>query len=167
MIDKMLLAKLFEFNAELIEKHAAEISHAASLKPLAESGNSLNWTLGHIIGSRSLIFEHIPGEAVWPEAQRTRYRHGASNVASDGPGVFDLAVLLRDFGISQQRLQSGLRQLPIENLTKLTGYEQETVGGRLAYLQFHETHHVGQLMAAAQAVGHDGGWLEDWTIGQP
>ncbi|MCP5096959.1 MAG: DinB family protein [Chloroflexi bacterium] len=164
MIDLTLLTKLFDFNAELIEKHTAGISHADSLKPLANRGNSLNWTLGHIISSRNLIFEHIPGEAVWSDAQRARYRNGSLNATNDDPGVLQLASLLHDFGISQQRLQFGLHHLPFEDLSKPTGYKQETVGGRLTYLQFHETHHVGQLMATAQAVGHDGGWLDDWTV---
>jgi uncharacterized damage-inducible protein DinB len=164
MIDLTLLAKLYGFNAELIEKHTAGISHTDSLKPLATDGNSLNWTLGHIISSRSLIFEHLSEEPVWSEPQRARYRNGSANITSDDPGVLNLTTLLRDFDESQARLQKGLRQLTAADMAKPTGFGQERVGGRLAYLQFHETHHVGQLMAASQALGHDGGWLDSWTI---
>lgn len=164
MIDPKLLTKLYQFNAELIDKHTVGISHAQSLQPLAQNGNSLNWTLGHIISSRSLIFEHLPTQAIWSEEQRARYRNGSANITKDEPHVLELATLLHDFRASQQRLELGLQQLPIEKLTKLTGFGQETIGGRLAYLQFHEAHHVGQLMAAAQALGHDGGWLDDWSV---
>ena len=159
-----MLAKLYRFNVELVEKHTAGVSHGDSLKPLATDGNSLNWTLGHIISARTSIFEYVSGDAVWSEEQRVSYRHGSANIIADGAGVLRLEALLVDFVESQQRLEAGLAELSVDRLTQATGYGKWTVGGRLTYLQFHETHHVGHLMAAAQAVGCNGGWLDDPTL---
>ncbi len=164
MIDLNMLAKLYRFNWELIEKHTAEVSHEDSLKPLALNGNSINWLLGHMISARTSIFEYVPQEPVWDEGQRVRYRHGSENVTADGPGVIRLETLLAGFAESQKRLEAGLVELPAERLSQKTGYGEWTLGGRLTYLQFHETHHVGQLMSAASAIGHDGGWLDDPTL---
>ncbi len=164
MIDLNMLTNLYKFNLELIEKHTAGLSHEDSLKPLAVDSNSINWLLGHMISARTSIFEYVSFEPVWTEDQRVRYRHGSANVTSDGPDVMRLEKLLADFAESQKRLEAGLRELGTEDLTRKTGYGDWTLGGRLTYLQFHETHHVGQLMSAASALGRDGGWLDDPTL---
>ncbi|MEM7801335.1 MAG: DinB family protein [Chloroflexota bacterium] len=164
MIDPEILIRLFGFNAELIKKHTDRLSHTDSLKPLGTDGNSINWTLGHILSSRTLVFEYVPGEHVWTAEKRARYRHGSANVVSDGPGVLPLETLLADFRESQRRLEIGLHRLSDAQMSEKSGYDQERVGGRLSYLVHHETHHVGQLMSAAQAVGIDGGWLENIAV---
>ena len=164
MVDLSMLVKLYQFNAELIEKHTAGVSHSDSLKPLATDGNSVNWLLGHIISARTSIFEYVSGGAVWSEDQRVRYRHGSTNVTQNGPGVMRLETLITDFNESQRRLEAGLVELPVDRLGQATGYGEWTLGGRLVYLQFHETHHVGQLMSAAQALGCNGDWLQDPTL---
>jgi len=156
-----LLAKLYGFNAELIEKHVTSISHEQSLKPLGKDGNSLNWTLGHIVSSRYLVFKHLPTEHVWTDEERVRYRNGSPNVTADGEGVLPISTLLSLFQTTQEQLQIGLDSMSYEQMNLGTGFGEEKVGDWLAYMQFHEAHHVGQLMSAAQAVGHPGAWL-DW-----
>ena len=41
-----------------------------------------------------------------------------------------------------------------------SGYQDNTVRDSLAHFQFHEAHHVGQLMYLAQFAGKAGVWFD-------
>lgn len=159
MVHPSALIKLYGYNAELINKQTAGLSHKQSLLQLPFDGNSLNWILGHLVSSRTLPLRLVGEEPIWTEEQRVRYRHGSRSVAGSGNGVIRLEELLADFNRSQERLVAGIGRMSYEKMCRPSGYQDNTVGDSLAYFQFHEAHHVGQLMYLAQFAGKPGVWF--------
>ena len=135
------------------------MSHEESLQVPPFEANTYNWVLGHIISSRSFPLRYLGEEPVWTEKQRSRYRNGSSNIASDGQGVFLLEELVVAFKLSQDRLLSGLKSMTYDDMCKPSGYQDNTIGDSLAYFHFHEAHHIGQILYLAQMVGKKGVWL--------
>jgi len=56
-------------------------------------------------------------------------------------------------------LVGGLRKMSYEDLCKSSGYRDNTLGDSLGYFQFHEAHHVGQILLLAQYAGKAGVWI--------
>jgi hypothetical protein len=160
MVHPQALIKLYGYNITLINKQTADLTHAESLLQLPFDGNSLNWILGHLVSSRTLPLRLVGQEPVWTEEQRARYRHGSLSVTADGPGVLRLEHLLADLNQSHERLVAGLAGMRYEEMCRPSGYQDNTVGDSLAYFQFHEAHHVGQLMYLAQYAGKPGVWFD-------
>jgi uncharacterized damage-inducible protein DinB len=160
MVHPQALMKLYGYNVTLINKQTADLSHEESLLQLPFDGNSLNWILGHLVSSRTLPLRLVGQAGVWTEAQRARYRHGSANVTADGEGILRLETLLADLNQSQERLVAGLAGMSYEEMCRPSGYQDNTVGDSLAYFQFHEAHHVGQLMYLAQFAGKPGVWFD-------
>ena len=159
MVHPQALIKLYGYNVTLINKQTAGLTHEESLLQVPY-GNSLNWILGHLVSSRTLPLRLVGQEPVWAEEQRTRYRHGSTSVTADGAGVIQLETLLADLNRSQERLIAGLEGMSYEAMCRPSGYQDNTVGDSLAYFQFHEAHHVGQLMYLAQYAGKRGVWFD-------
>jgi hypothetical protein len=159
MVHPQALIKLFAYNVELINKQTAGMTHEESLLQLPFKGNCLNWVLGHIISSRTLTLQKVAEQPVWTETQRAPYRHGSANILGDGQGVLRLDHLVSDLNLAQERLVRGLSRLNYDDMCRPSGYRDNTVGDTLAYFQFHEAHHVGQVLYLAQLAGKKGVWL--------
>lgn len=159
MVHPRALIKLFGYNAEIINKQTAVLSHEDSLLQLPFDANCLNWVLGHIISSRSLPLQLVGEAPVWTEAQRAAYRHLSTNVQADDAGILRLETLVADFNRSQERLVHGLNQTSYEAMCQPSGYRDNTIGDSLAYFHFHEAQHVGQILYLAQYAGKDGVWI--------
>ena len=159
MVHPQALAKMFGYNAELIEKQTASLTHEESLRQLPVEANSINWVVGHIISARAFALRLVDEEPLWTDEQRARYRHTSANVVDDEAGVIKLDDLVAAFRQSQKRLVRGLGRMSFEEMCQPSGYADNTVGDSLAYFHFHEAQHVGQLLYLAQAVGKQGVWL--------
>ena len=159
MIHPQALIKMFGYNAELVNKQTKGMTHAESLLQLPFEANCFNWILGHIISSRTFALKFVGKEPIWSDEQRTSYKHGSPNVVEDGEGVFHIDKLVSAFNLSQQRLLSGLEQMSYDEMCRLSGYRDNTIGDSMAYFQFHEAHHVGQLLYIAPISGKAGVWL--------
>lgn len=159
MIHPQALIKMFSYNAELIIKQSAEMTHTESLLIPPFEANTFNWVLGHIVSARSIPLRNVREEPIWTDNQRARYRNGSANVVADGDGVFLLEELVTVFKLSQERLLTGLERMTYEDMCKLSGYQHNTIGDSLAYFHFHEAHHIGQILYLAQMAGKKGVWL--------
>jgi hypothetical protein len=159
MIHPTALHKLFTYNTDLINKQSSGLSHEESLLQLPFEANSYNWVLGHIVSSRSFPLQLVGEAPVWTDEQRAPYRHGSANIVCDKEGVVKLADLLSAFNTSQERLIEGLNRLSYDDMCRSSGYRDNTIGDSLAYFQFHEAHHIGQLLYLAQFAGKKGVWL--------
>ncbi|MGB1249663.1 MAG: DinB family protein [Candidatus Promineifilaceae bacterium] len=160
MLHPAALIKLFRYNATLIRKQTAQITHAESLISLPASGQCYNWLLGHIVSARTFALHYVGESHVWTDLERQRYRNGSSGAFSaEDPAPLQLDQLLSAFEHTQNALERGLQRSSYEKLCKPSGYQSNSIGDSIAYFQFHEAHHVGQLFYLAQHVGKDGVWL--------
>lgn len=159
MIEPQSLIKLFGYNAELINKQTAGMTHAESLLQLPFEGNCLNWILGHIVSTRTTVLKLVEENPVWTDEQRARYRGGSVNITKDSEEVFLLEELVAAYNLSQERLIRGLNRSTYEDMCRPSELRGGTVGDALGYLHFHEAHHVGQILYLAQLAGKKGVYL--------
>ncbi|MFW5690898.1 MAG: DinB family protein [Chloroflexota bacterium] len=153
------LKTLYGYNAALLNRQLEGMTHAHSLMQLPFEGNCLNWVVGHLISSRIRALELVGEQPVWTDAERARYRFGSAPIREDGPGVLPLETLCDTFNESQVRLLRGLDRSTPERLAEPSSFRGQTVGGSLAYFQFHEAHHIGQMTLLGPLAGFPGAWL--------
>lgn len=159
MLHPQAVTKLFDYNIRLLNKQTERLTHADSLVQPNFDGNSINWIIGHLISSRTHALMRVGEQPVWDDDTRARYRHRSAPISDDEPGVLPLETLLRDINESQRRLVAGLSQMTYDQMCQPSGYEDKTIGDSLAYFQFHEAHHVGQVVYIAPLVGQPGVWI--------
>lgn len=93
---------------------------------------------------------------MWDDSTRARYRNGSLPIKGEEPGVLRLEVLMAAFNLSQERLINGLSRMTYEDMCEPSPYKDNTIGDSLAYVQFHEAHHVGQIVYLGQLAGKPG-----------
>ena len=160
MLHPNALLKLFNYNATLVRKQSALLTHADSLIVLPSSNQCYNWLLGHIVSARTFALHYLGQAHVWNSMERQRYRNeSVGSFSAEDPPPFTLSQLLTAFEHTQQALEDGLHNSSYEALCQPSGYESNTIGDSLGYFHFHEAHHVGQLLYLAQHAGKHGVWL--------
>ncbi len=142
----------FTNNHWVLKKHAEGISHEQSLARSGTGGNTLNWVLGHIVASRNGIFALLGEPPVWTESEAEPYVRGAAQL--DPTRAHPLPAILAALESSQARLMARLETLTDGELAAEHG--QSTVAKQLAFLQFHETYHVGQTGLLRRLAGKEG-----------
>jgi uncharacterized damage-inducible protein DinB len=158
MIDPQLLAIHFGRSAKLLLTNLEGISHEQSLwRP--SNANSINWLVGHIVASRSGFTHAVGFTPVWDEASRGRYAFGSAPIDRDGEGVFPLERLIADFQRAHEHLMAALREQTFETLSGPSPSPRfQTRAEYLLYKQFHETHHIGQILALREQLGLPSSW---------
>jgi hypothetical protein len=145
------LKRLFELNHYAIGVNARDLSHEESLLGPDPAGNCANWVLGHIVANRGAVLTLVGEQPVWDAAAGERYKRGSSPIAKDAAKPFP--EILDSLDRSQERLVAGLARLSDEDLGKDDG---ESLGSKLAFLQFHEAYHAGQLGLLRRVAGKKG-----------
>ena len=158
MIDPEVLAIHFGRGAKLLLTNLEGITHEQSLwRP--SNANSINWLTGHIVASRSGFTHAIGFTAVWGEATRGRYGFGSAPIEIDDDGVLALERLIADFKSTQDQLAVALRAQTFETLSGPSPSPRfQTRAEYLLYKQFHETHHIGQVLALREQLGLQSSW---------
>jgi uncharacterized damage-inducible protein DinB len=159
MIHPQLLIGLFTYNYQLIERQLRDITHEQSLRQPPYPANCMNWLLGHVISSRNRALIALGGEPIWSAEVRQPYRSGSPRLEPTSAGIIHLDQLRSDFTRSQAMLVQRLEQATADDMLRLSGYKDNTIGESLAYYHFHEAHHVGQILYLAPALGVEGVWL--------
>lgn len=158
MIDPELLAIHFGRSAKLLLTNLEGVTHEQSLwRPT--NANSINWLAGHIVASRSGFTHAIGFTAVWDETTRRRYGFGSAPIDYDGEGVLPLERLITDFNSAQDNLITALREQTFETLSGPSPSPRfQTRAEYLLYKQFHETHHIGQILSLREQIGLPSSW---------
>jgi hypothetical protein len=159
VIGAATLATLYGYSFELVMRQTEGMHHAQSLVTPAFGGNCANWLVGHLVSSRTRALLLLDEPPVWDDEQRRPYRSGSPPLSADDPGCLPLARLREAYTQSQEQLLRGLGRASPERLGALSGYKQLSVGDSLAYMQFHEAQHVGQLLALARLLGLSAVWF--------
>jgi uncharacterized damage-inducible protein DinB len=146
------LKALFEVNHYAIGANARDLTHEESLLEPHPGANSANWVLGHIVHNRRYILEMVGEQPVWSEQDGEPYKRGSQPI--DRQSAKNYPDLLQALDLSQERLMAGLGRLPDEKLGKVS--DKESLGRKLAFLQFHEAYHAGQLGILRRVAGKPG-----------
>jgi uncharacterized damage-inducible protein DinB len=147
------LSKLYGLNHYTLTVNLAGLTHEDSVAGPNPGGNCANWVLGHILANRNAILSLLHEEPVLGEAEAKVYERGSPQM-NGGAGAIPLERLIQDLERSQERLLRGLSRLSPEDLD--APVEQSTLGATLAFLQFHEAYHAGQVGLLRRMAGREG-----------
>ncbi len=147
------LARLYETVYGVVHRNLSDIGEEESLRPPPGGGNCINWVFGHVVGTRQVVLRLAGAESWWDDERARTYSAGED--ASWSPErALSLEALLADYDRSQQLLAGALAGLSGEALAAPGFFG--TVGDTLAFLQFHEGYHAGQLGILRRVLGKPG-----------
>lgn len=138
----------------IAQRQTDGLTQADSLLRPPAAGNCLNWVLGHILEGRDTCLEYL-GQARLLSAQEAALYQRGSEALVESAAVPQLSHLLQKLAESQDRLVAALQALPPADLERevLFYNTPRSLGGLLAFLQWHETYHLGQLELLRQLAG--------------
>lgn len=155
-MDAATLKLLYGFNYMALQRNTEGLSHEDSLVQPQPAGNCLNWVLGHILAHRNDIMKLLGEGPAWEPERAVRYGRGAPPL-TDGAEATPLDELQATLAASQERLNAALDGATPERLAEpREGRMVKNVGESLAFLQFHEAYHVGQVALLRRAAGKEG-----------
>jgi uncharacterized damage-inducible protein DinB len=154
-MDTALLQLLYKTSHAIINHNVKGISHEESLIQPEPGGNCLNWVLGHIVASRNSIFRLLRNEPIWTADQASVYERGAPPLRG-ADTARPLPEILADLNHSQERLMARLATVTEAEMAAPSGMMDESVGGMIAFLQFHESYHAGQTGLLRRLIGREG-----------
>lgn len=154
MSNAQLLIADMTRNYNVLQAQLEGLSHEDSLLQVPFRGNCLNWVIGHIITYRATMLEIVGAEPFDGAEAYERYGHGSEPV-TDGSNVIALETMLADLAISQERLATHLPEMTQAELDFQPEGDERTIGGRLAFLSWHESYHTGQTEYLRQLAGTD------------
>ena len=146
------LKRLFELNHYAIGLNARDLTHEQSLLAPHPGGNCANWVIGHIVTNRGYMLEMLGEKPIWEEKATEPYQRGSKEITAKDAKPFP--EVLEALDRSQERLLQGLARLDDKALG--APESKETLGGKLAFLQFHEAYHAGQLGLLRRMCGKEG-----------
>ncbi len=152
-MDATELARLYETVYGVVRKNLGDISEEESLKPPQGGGNCINWVFGHVVATRQVVLRLAGAESWWNDERARTYSAGEDGSWSPDRAL-PLEVLLADYDRSQQLLARALPGLSADALVSPGFFG--TVGDTLAFLQFHEGYHAGQLGILRRVLGKPG-----------
>jgi uncharacterized damage-inducible protein DinB len=153
MHDPEHFARFFDTHQWILNEHAKGITHEESCRAPAGGGNSLNWVLGHIAASRNDIHALIGVPPAWSEEKAAPYLRGSSGVV-EGAVAQPVSEILERLERSTETIKARLAEMPLADFERRL--EKGTVGERLAFLQFHESYHAGQVGLLRRLLGKQG-----------
>ena len=157
MITPGELIAAYARNLKIIEAQTNGLTHSSAAGPGPFPCNCLNWLLGHIAETRTLVLQKLGHAGILSEAQAKRYGYGSDPVLADGEDVIKLDELLDLLRQSQESIAAGLGGISEETLAGETESFLGTtsLGQLLFFLHFHETYHLGQTELLRQLAGTD------------
>lgn len=144
--------RMFDFHLKAITMNLEGITHDDSLVQPQTGGNGVNWVLGHIVVSRGSILKLVGESLGWSENESAPYVRGSEQL--DPAKALPFSRIVSDLEASQRKLMEGLDRTPVEDWRSST--DSGTKMDDLAFLQFHEAYHIGQLGTLRRIVGRPG-----------
>jgi uncharacterized damage-inducible protein DinB len=153
MTDPRHLLRFFEVHQWIFANHLKDVSDEEGLRPPPGGGNCLNWIVGHIVVSRNDVLALLGAPPFWSPAEAGPYLRGSSGTLTAG-SPRTMAELQIALDGSYDAIRERMSGLSPEDLARST--EKGTVGGDLAFLQFHESYHAGQVGLTRRLLGKEG-----------
>ena len=139
------IAGMYQINQSLVDKSLGLVEKSALDARPMDKANSYSFILGHITGARYEVAELLGVKEDFPYARL--YNRGVEpRDPSEYPSVDKLK---KHFDDISSKINARLPEITEGDLKKPAPWQppnmENTVGGVIAFLQFHETYHVGQL----------------------
>ncbi len=158
-MDRTTLAHLYRVNLWTVRTNTEGVTHEESLRGPEPAGSPLNWVLGHMVAARGGVLAALGQEPVLTEEEQGIYARGST---FDAEAALALGRLQKALVAAQRGIEAGLAAASDESLaspipegeTYPPGFE--TLADKLAFLQFHEAYHCGQLALLRRLYGHEG-----------
>ena len=153
MVSKTYMINAFRRNSWVVRKQADGLTHEETLLQLPFRGNSFNWILGHIVVNRDNVLAALGEPPFLSAEERERYTRGSDPIVGAETAV-SLTHLLNGITDTQNRILAALENATPEALSAITNEEQsQTLADEIAFLNWHEAYHVGQLEILRQLAG--------------
>jgi len=150
------LIKLFAIHDRVWKVNVEGVGHEESLITPAPAGNCMNWVAGHVIASRNPILDLVGRDPVWTTETAKMYARGAA--LRDPAAAEPFESILAMWDVSQREILRGLETMDPESFAarREIGVPGDNVGEYLAFFQFHEAYHLGQLGLQRRLAGKPG-----------
>lgn len=152
-MDPKHLIRFFDIHQWTFQNHAQGITHEESCRPPGPGGNSLNWVLGHIAATRNDIHALIGEAPLWSEEEAAPYVRGSAG-RLDPAAARPLSEILEAIERSNTGMKTRLAAMTPEDFDR--PLEKGTLGDVIAFLQFHESYHAGQVGLLRRLLGKEG-----------
>jgi len=148
----------YGMNLFILLRNTEGITHEESLIRAVETGNHLNWIVGHIVATRCAVLPALHQEPVWGDETLRLYRRGSGSAADAEYLPFD--QLVSAFQTTQERILAGIAMLTEEELAAPAPFSPgggpETLGSLLTKSTIHEGYHLGQTGILRRVTGKPG-----------
>lgn len=140
------ITDLFRFNSEMVTLALADLSPEDACHRLKDGeGSSIAYLVGHLCSSRYGLLQTLGAADSNP--YRELYGEGAGSRDGDAyPPITELAAGWRE---TADRLHAALAEVTDEDAARDddTGFPtpEKSLRGRLAFVLWHETYHLGQI----------------------
>ncbi len=152
------LTTQFRMNFYIAGVNLDGISHEESLVRAVETGNHINWLVGHVVATRNLLLPSLHQQPVWGEETQVLYRRGSSGAIDADYLPFD--DVMRAFRETHERILAGVASLTDDELAAPAPFSPgggpETLGSLLTKSTVHEGYHLGQTAILRRVVGKAG-----------
>ena len=153
MHDRQHFVRFFDIHQWIFSEHTEGITHDESCRAPQGGGNSLNWVLGHIAASRNDIHALIGTAPAWTAETAMPYLRGSSGMA-DSATARPVPEIVGVLDRSTETIKARLAEMSTADFERKL--DKGTVGENLAFLQFHESYHAGQVGLLRRLLGKDG-----------
>lgn len=154
MSHSRMLSRLFEMNYGALFRNLEGVSSEEALIHPERGGNCINWVAGHIVASRNSVLQLLGQHPVWPTALAHLYS-GREDAGWSAELAADLDIIRADLAKSQQTIMSVLDSADGKQLSQRSE-NGRTLGEVIAFFQFHEAYHAGQVGILRRIVGKHG-----------
>lgn len=149
MAELSLIARQYKFTHYITKNTIEGITQVDSLRSPEGGGNCINWILGHMLHTRDSLLESLGKQPVWNDEESKKMYDRGSTALTESAIVPELSLLIDMFDTSQPLLMEG-----IENLL-LNPTEDNKLEWNVAFLNFHESYHCGQLAILRRMLGKE------------
>ena len=148
-------ATLFRFNSGMLSHGLADLSPEHAVKRLKTgAGSSIAYLVGHITSSRYGLIKSL-GAATGNPCQEL---YGAGVGSKDGAAYPPIAELRAGWDQAAEKLHSALDAVTDEAAVAADegGFPipDQTLRGRLTFIAWHETYHIGQIGVLRTEMGY-------------
>lgn len=145
---------LFRFNSEILSVGLADLSQEHAVKRMKKgSGSSIAFLTGHVASSRYGLLKTFGAASENPYAEL----FGSEVGSKDGSTYPAISELKAGWDEAAEKLHAALDALTDEDvLAAHSGFPipDQTVRGRLAFMSWHESYHIGQIGILRTEMGY-------------